>query len=297
MKSRSSSEQGRAVSRPPNCEKGRTRDRPSLLRRARPLLGTIVDVACDGSINDVAEAFAVIEKVHQLMTFHDPASDVSRINRDAFHKTVFVHLWTWRVLQVALDFSHETDGVFDITAAHPSDGDWHDIALEGNCAVRFRRPVIVDLGGIAKGFAVDCAVELLKKRKTGSGIVNAGGDIRVFGSTRHEIHLRSPRSPMQSCGALHLRERAIATSATYFAPGALINGKTRLAMTDLVSVTVAARDCMTADALTKIVFALRDRAKPLLTRHHADALLLERNASRSWMFHSLCDTCDQNRFA
>ena len=84
---------------------------------------------------------------------------------------------------------------------------------------------------------------------------------------------------MQFCGALRVRDRAIATSATYFAPGALINGQTRQTMTDLVSVTVAARDCITADALTKIVFALREKARPLLTRYHADALLLERYVS------------------
>jgi thiamine biosynthesis lipoprotein len=297
MKSRSSSELGTAVSKPPNCKKGRTGARPSLLRRARPLLGTIVDLACDGTPNDVTAAFAVMEKVHQLMSYFDSTSDVSRINRDAVRRRVPVHPWTWRVLQRALDFSRETDGVFDITAAHSNDGDWRDIALEANCAVRFCRPVIVDLGGIAKGFAVDRAVETLKKRKAGSGIVNAGGDIRVFGSMRHEIHLRSPTSPMQFCGALQLRDRAIATSATYFAPRALINGKTHLVVTDLLSVTVAAHDCMTADALTKIVFPLRERARPLLTRHHADALLLERNVSRSWMFHSLCHTRDQNRFA
>ena len=93
-----------------------------------------------------------------------------------------------------------------------------------------------------------------------------------------------------------MRDRAIATSATYFAPGALIDGQMRRAMTDLVSVTVAARDCMTADALTKIVFALRSKAAPLLAKHKADALLLERDASPSWVFHSSCDIRDQNRF-
>jgi len=285
------------VSGASDFQKGDTGDGPSLLRRARPLLGTIVDVACDGFPNDITAAFAVIERVHRLMSFYDAASDVSLINRDAFQRPVCVHPWTWSVLQAALNFSRETDGVFDVTAAHTSDGDWHDIALEENCAVRFRRRLIVDLGGIAKGFAVDRAVAMLKERKAGNGIVNAGGDIRVFGSTRREIHLRSATSPLHFCGALHVRDRAIATSATYFAPGALINGKTRLAMRDLVSVTVAARDCMTADALTKIVFAIRERARPLLIRYRADALLLERDVSRSWMFHSLCHTCDQNRFA
>ncbi len=58
------------------------------VRRARPLLGTLVDVACDGSPNDITAAFATIEKVHRLMSFHDPSSDVTRINREAFRRTV-----------------------------------------------------------------------------------------------------------------------------------------------------------------------------------------------------------------
>jgi thiamine biosynthesis lipoprotein len=294
MKSRRGGEQGMAVSRPPNCKKGGSEKRRSLIRRARPLLGTIVDVACDGSVNDIEAAFAAIEKVHRLMSFHDQDSDISRINRDAFRRVVFVNPWTWRVLSAARDFSLESDGVFDVTAAHPNEGDWRDIALEESCAVRFRRRVSVDLGGIAKGFAVDRAIEMLRTRNVGSGIVNAGGDIRVFGSTRREIHLRSPTSPMEFCGALRLRNCAVATSATYFTPGALIDGKTRFTTTDLVSVTVAARDCITADALTKIVFAMRMRARPLLARHHANALLLQGNVSGSWMFNSLCDTGDKN---
>jgi len=58
-------------------------------------------------------------------------------------------------------------------------------------------------------------------------------------------------------------------------------------------VSVAATECMPADALTKIVFSLREKAAPLLERHRADALLLERDGAPSWIFHSPCDTHDQ----
>lgn len=286
------------------------------VRRARPLLGTLVDVACDGSPNDITAAFATIEKVHRLMSFHDPSSDVTRINREAFRRSVRVHPWTWRVLQAALDFSRESDGLFDITAppspklrragAQTGNGNWRDVLLEENCAVRFRRRVMVDLGGIAKGFAVDRAVETLQKNQVATGSVNAGGDIRVFGSIARTIHLRNPMSPTRVSGVLRVRNRAIATSATYFSPGALIDGQTRRTMTDRLSVTVAACNCMTADALTKIVFVLRDKAVSLLARHRADALLLERGTPPPWVFHppsprlrrtsSLCQTRDRNRF-
>jgi thiamine biosynthesis lipoprotein len=70
----------------------------------------------------------------------------------------------------------------------------------------------------------------------------------------------------------------------------MLDGRTNRAVCDLISVTVGAANCMTADALTKVVFALREQAAPLLARYSADALLLEQNGGPSWMFHSTCDT-------
>jgi thiamine biosynthesis lipoprotein len=265
-------------------------------RRARPLLGTIVDLCCDGSPNELEAAFVVIKEVHRLMSFFDFDSDVSRMNRGAFHESVRIHPWTWRVLKAAQEFARASAGFFDATAAQLGEGSWRDVVLEENFAVRFRRRVIVDLGGIAKGFAVDRAVDSLKENGVTRGIVNAGGDIRVFGAISREVCLRNPISPAQFSGILRVRNRAVATSGTYFSRRALIDGKTRGPMTDLISVTVAAKDCMTADALTKVVFALREKAAPLLMRYRADALLLERNGAPSWMFHSLCDTRDRTRF-
>jgi len=252
------------------------------------------------------------------MSFHHPASDISRINREAFQRKLTVDPWTWRVLQAAQKLSHESDGLFDITVARKlmqwnylprryrnvSEGNWHDIILEKNYMVRFRRRVIVDLGGIAKGFAVDRAVEALKRAGVPSGVVNAGGDLRVFGLKSELVHLRRPNEPMQLAGAIKLCDRALATSAIYFTQrrcgraveSPLLDGRTCRSSRKLISVSVAASACMIADALTKIVFILREKSRPLLARYHADALLLERDGAPSWMFRSSCDTCDPTRF-
>jgi thiamine biosynthesis lipoprotein len=221
-------------------------------------------------------------------------------------------------LRAAGKLSQETDGLFDITVARKliqwnylprryrdvSEGNWRDIVLEKNCTVRFRRRVIVDLGGIAKGFAVDRAVEALKRAGVPSGVVNAGGDLRVFGLKSEIVHLRRPDEPMQPAGSIILRERALATSGIYFAHkrcgravvSSLLNGRTCRSSRELISVSVAASACMTADALTKIVFILREKSRPLLARYHADALLLERDGAPLWMFRSSCDTRDRTRF-
>ena len=293
------------------------------IRRCRPLLGTFVEIVAFGTNaaeleRAIEAAFLAIAHVHRLMSFHDPESDVSHMNRDAYDKAVCVHSWTWRVLKSAQEFSRNTDGIFDATMAGQlvkwnylprysgrfGSGSWRDIVLEAIGHVRFRRPLLIDFGGIAKGFAVDRAVEILKRKRVMAGIVNAGGDLRVFGSASQIVHLRHPKQPNRAAGAVRLRERAIATSGIYFARtkkraryvSPMLDPRTGRAACDLISVTVGAANCMTADALTKVVFALREQAAPLLARYSANALLLERDGAPSWMFHSSCDTRERTRF-
>ncbi|MFZ0915541.1 MAG: FAD:protein FMN transferase [Candidatus Udaeobacter sp.] len=293
------------------------------VRRARPCLGTFVEITARGDDEAklhcaVDRAFDAIARVDRLMSFHLSTSDISRINREAFQRKVRVDPWTWRVLRAAQKLSHQSGGIFDITVARKlmewkylprryrnvSEGNWRDVVLEKNCTVRFQQRVIVDLGGIAKGFAVDRAVEALKCAGVSSGVVNAGGDLRVFGLKSELVHLRRPAEPMRLAGAIKLRERALATSGIYFTRkrcgrsvvSSLLDGRACRSARKLVSVSVAASACMTADALTKVAFVLREKSAPFLAQYHADALLLERDGAPLWMFHSPCDTRDRTRF-
>ena len=325
MKSRSNTDPtGRRATRNDGLGSRRslTAGKPSLLevRRCRPLLGTFVEIQAFGTSHAdlegaVEAAFLAIAQVHRLMSFHDSESDVSRMNRDACHKRVHVHPWTWRVLKSAQEFTRNTNGIFDVTMAGQlvkwnylprcssrfNRGSWRDIILETAGHVRFHQPLLIDFGGIAKGFAVDRAVDVLKRNRVVTGIVNAGGDLRVFGSAAQLVPLRHPAKPQRAAGVVKLRQRAIATSGIYFARtkrrglciSPMLDGRTGRAACDLISVTVAAASCMTADALTKIVFSLRQRAAPLLAQYSADALVLERNGAPSWTFHPKCDTSRQ----
>jgi thiamine biosynthesis lipoprotein ApbE len=76
----------------------------------------------------------------------------------------------------------------------------------------------------------------------------------------------------------------------------LVDGRAGKSAYELVSISVAAAECMVADALTKIVFAMRENAAALLEQYRADALLFERDGTPSWIFHSPCDISDQTRF-
>lgn len=254
-------------------------------RRARPLLGTFVEIEArapnETSLRRaIAVGFVAVAQVHQLMSRHDPGSEVSRLNREALRRPARVHRWTYRVLSAGRQFAEESDGAFDVTLG--TSGSWRDVELLPEQRIRFHRPVQIDLGGIAKGFAVDRAIEALRKAGASSGIVNAGGDLRVFGDEEQLVHVRHPLHPGRAAGSILLHERALATSGRYFAP-ALCDGRTGAPMIEDVSVTIGAPDCMTADALTKIALVWREETRPLLERYDADAFLLEQNLPPRWL--------------
>src|SRR5471032_482473 len=151
-------------------------------RRARPWLGTIVDIRVRGlkekhALRAIEAAFDEIAAVHALMSFHDPESELSLLNRCAAETSTPVGSRTREVLDLALTIARESDGRFDPTVAAdlvgwgflpaprggrpPEPGaSWRDVQLEGDL-VRFARPLWIDLGGIAKGYAVDRAIERL----------------------------------------------------------------------------------------------------------------------------------------
>lgn len=254
-------------------------------RRARPLLGTFVEIAARAPNEQrlhraISGAFAAIARVHRLMSRHDPASDLSRINREAVERPVAVHRWTRQVIWAARRFGAESGGAFDIAFA--GSGDWRDLTITSDGSIRCRKPVMLDLGGIAKGFAVDRAVDVLKRAGIRSGMVNAGGDLRAFGEEPQLVQIRHPLNPGGLAGTLLVQERALATSARYFSRE-LFDGRNGRPVEGEISVTVGAANCLTADALTKVALVLQEASKPMLDRHGADAFLLERNYPPRWL--------------
>jgi thiamine biosynthesis lipoprotein len=277
------------------------------IRRARPLLGAFVEIAAIGpeqsDLDAAAEAaFAAVAKVHRLMSFHDPASDVSRLNREAAARPVRVDAWTWDVVAAAVDLDRRSDGAFDITVApllqragllppaaaltvdaSPAP---HAIAMLAGGRIRFRDPATrIDLGGIAKGFAVDRAIEVLRTRRVTAALVNAGGDLAAFGPTAWPIHLRDPRDPRETIGAIDVGNEALATTGGRFEPldsrlvasTAVFDPRARAPASLIAGASVRAPCAMLADALTKIVMIEGEAAAPLLEHFGAAALMVPRD--------------------
>lgn len=269
--------------------------------RARPLLGTIVSIAVRdrrpaGTLTSAMDAaFAAIARVHARMSFHDPASDISRLNRSAHREPIAVDPWTRAVLRLAARIAHASDGAFDVTVAphlmrwrllppvlERRPGRPRDIVIEADGRVCFARPLAIDLGGIAKGYAVDRAAAVLEREDLRRYVINAGGDLRI-GAAPEPVHLRDPRHP----GAFGLLGEfancALATSARTFSARrhdgrrvhAIVDPLTAGPARHRGSITVLAPDCASADALTKVV-AVRGAA--------ADAVLARFGARRAGLF-------------
>jgi thiamine biosynthesis lipoprotein len=257
------------------------------IRRARPLLGTFVEIAVADAPAPAMEAaveaaFGAVAEVHRLMSPHDPASDVSRINRSASRGAVAVHPWTFRVLAFAAALHRTSGGLFDVTAGsnHPPLGS--AVALQPGNRIRLRRPCVIDLGGIAKGFAVDRAVAVLRRHGVPRGIVNAGGDLAAFGTSPHPVHVRDPRDPRRMMLRVAIGEAALASCSGRFDPAAsssssspaVIDPRTGHSAAAALGATVRASSCMVADALAKVVMIAGEAASGLLQDHGASALFV-----------------------
>ena len=243
-----------------------------MISRAQPWLGTLVAIRAESGAAAIGQAFAAIARVHRLMSAHSEQSDLARIGRRAHVAPVEVDAWTREVLACALEMSQASEGAFDVTLGRQG-ASYRDVELLAGNRVRSRKPVRLDLGGIAKGFAVDRAVCALKVGGCRSGSVNARGDLRVFGERPQPISVRLPGQPGLAASLCSESEGAFATSGSYFG-SEHIDARSRRRVCDDYSITVAATECMHADALTKVVAASGPR-RDLLARYRARAYLVD----------------------
>jgi thiamine biosynthesis lipoprotein len=317
---------------------------PALVRRAKPLLGTLVAIEASGpeAAQAIAAGFAAIARVHQRMSRFEPDSDIARLNAAPVGTWAPVDASTATVLALAHALHRDSGGAFDCTrhaleAPLPSrERGWGEGAMttgatllprgsrqrqlssgpskpgqadleprpsaptpspereggSGNAhlassepawdmaqlQVRKRAPLRFDLGGIAKGYAVDQAIEAMRPfiaPHAAYALVNAGGDLRHLGAPAVRVALRDSADPARIARYLPLRDAAIASSAVGgLSPG---EGAPRIfsaaPLPLQAGASVLAPCCMLADALTKVVLALRAPAHPLLARHGAQTLL------------------------
>jgi FAD:protein FMN transferase len=300
---------------------GLSRGRRRLVRRTIPVMGTIAEIAVvsrdeAGAQRALNAAVDELYGVHRLMSRFDAASDVGRINSAAHGEVVHVSTATADVLEEALHWAALPGSCFDPCLGRvtdlwqvgsrtqpPAAGDVRRLAARQlHRRVRLQRTadgalvttadadVAIDLGGIAKGYAVDRAVDALRAWGITDALVNAGGDLHALGVSLEgdpwQVGIRSPSEPTRLAGTLPLRDRAIATSGDYeqyFEHDGrryhhLLDPRTAEPMAGSAhSLTVAAPTCMAADAAATSIFGLEiTSGRRVLARagRHAEIVLL-----------------------
>ncbi len=269
----------------------------------RVVMGTFSRVVAIAATEEAAAAcaeaaFAEQRRVDSRMSAHRVTSELSRVNRQAHEKPVLVSEATFEVVQRAIHFSKLSAGAFDITVGplidlwHAADGNappTEDALAEARSRVGYEKLILdenagtirfavegmrIDLGGIAKGYAIDRSIEAMKQGGAVGGMVDIGGDMRCFGrpprgQENWGIGLQDPNVPPddlsgKSLLVLKVADKAVATSGDYRRftevggrrESHIVDTHTGHGANQLASVTVIAADAITADALATAVSAL-----------------------------------------
>ncbi len=236
---------------------------------------------------------AVLDEMHRIdaeMSPYIESSQLSRLNRDASRRAVPVSNELFSLLRRSVRFSEMTDGAFDITFAsvgylydyrqsrRPDAGqikafvdliNYHNLVLDDRTrTIRFgKKGVRIDLGGIAKGHAVDNCIAILQRHGIENALVTAGGDSRLIGDRWGRpwtIGIRDPRSASEVIALLPLVDVAVSTSGDYeryFEEGGvryhhIIDPESGDSARELQSATIIGPDATTTDALSTSVFVL-----------------------------------------
>jgi thiamine biosynthesis lipoprotein len=273
---------------------------PGESRDRRYMMGTSIEVRAFGGdaaarTAAIDEAFGAMAEVDRLMSNWRDDSELGAVNRGAAAAPVVASPPLFDVVRAGVDICRKSGGAFDMTVGPlvklwgfmsrqphvPTPSELAAIRPLVGCAnvvldpaartIRFARPgVELDLGGIAKGFAVELAAGSLRRRGLG-GFIDAGGNQfllgRPPGKQAWTIGIQDPDHPSELIGTLDLQEGSVSTSAgnANFLTvngrryGHVLDPRTLQPTEAALSVTVWSRDGTLADAASKVVFVLGPR--------------------------------------
>ena len=243
------------------------------LRRAKPLLGTIVDISLHSSSHDsdtlselMQKCFQRIRDIQTNLSYFDSSSEVFRINRSEPNRAVSIMPETAQLLRLALTLHEESNGSFDVLYRGRKDDPNLRIELhDGDTKVSRSQYAEIDLGGIAKGYAADEAALVASELSDVSGVINAGGDIVFFGNHSFPLSIRSPLHDGRFFDAGYYSNCAVATSVFHE------NDKS-------YSISVQSSKCVIADSLTKALWQQNQESRDsLLNKYEAKYMEIDSN--------------------
>jgi len=259
----------------------------------RSLMDTFVTVTVysdeDTAKEAINAAFSRMEEIEREASIFDEESEAFQLNQDGYLEAPSDDLV--KLLTMSTDYSQITNGYFDITVQPLLDlwagglwkeseevqqskidetlglVGWEKIVFDSDRIYLKAEGMKITLGGIAKGYAVDEALEVLADMGIEHALVNAGGDMNALGSKPNgeswNIALVNPDNISQSLATFSFSDKSIATSGNYeryFDPEKkahhIINPKTGYSAVECISVTIIAEDGTQADALATGVFVM-----------------------------------------
>jgi thiamine biosynthesis lipoprotein len=265
------------------------------LDRHEAIMGTNIDVEIwhDDAAKGNAAIDAVMEemrRIDMLMSHYKPESELSAINARAFREPVVVDKELFDLIKESTHFSEITEGAFDITYASvgylydyrkhvkPTEAqieaklpsvNWHNLLLDAKTnSVRFEHEGMrIDLGGIAKGYAVDRGIGILQARGVQHAVVTAGGDTRIIGDRFGRpwiVGIRHPDDKSRVITRIPLVDTAMSTSGDYerfFDEDGvryhhIIDPHTGHSASKVRSATILGPTAMQTDGLSKTAFVL-----------------------------------------
>jgi FAD:protein FMN transferase len=265
------------------------------LDRHEAIMGTNIDVEIwhDEAAKGNAAIDAVMDemrRIDNLMSHYKPESQLSQINARASREAVVVDPELFELVRQSIHFSEITEGAFDITYASvgylydyrkhvkPSESqikaalpavNFRNLLLDPKQhSVRFEHEGMrIDLGGIAKGYAVDRGIGILQKRGVQHAVVTAGGDTRIIGDRFGRpwiVGIRHPDDKNRVITRIPLIDTAMSTSGDYerfFDENGvryhhIIDPKTGHSASKVRSATVLGPTAMQTDGLSKTAFVL-----------------------------------------
>ncbi len=254
----------------------------------------------------VDSVFGEMSRIEGMMTDYSDTSQVGRINKGAAKDTVTISEELAQLIRRSLEYSRESEGSFDISIGPLVKGwdfldsdpkpptplqirtmrrlvDYNKVMIEGNRVWLEGRAMRIDLGGIAKGYAVDRSLDILERNGIHRAIVDLGGNLGVLWdgtkpleSEVAEILIRHPRKEGKFFGSFRMGGGGVSTSGDYqryFISGGvryhhILDPATGYPAVDVVSVTILADDATTADALSTMIFVLgRERGMEYIRSH------------------------------
>jgi len=269
-------------------------------------------------------AFKRIKEIERITSNYDDSSLVSVINREAGEREVALDTVLYRLIDESDRIHRLSEGAFDITIECvkrlwnfseenpriPGDAllnqtlRWvgaEHIEIE-NKRIKFDSPrVKIDFGGIAKGYAIDQAMNVLVENGITDAMINAGGDLRTICSDltagKRRVWITHPRQPGTMFGNFRMDEASVATSGDYeryFIYDSvryhhILDPKTGYPARKCVSVTIQAKSATDADGLATAVFVLGPvKGMELIERlqHVEGIIIFERNKKLDWIASS-----------